>query len=156
MTRLRRDVFAIQRYYPQIYLACHRHHVRAVSTPYRLSAQDSALLTHLDEEQAVLTGELARHLGLSASTLSASVKRLASLGYLVRRPRDRDRRKIDLLLTAKGAEALSGTSVLDRRRIEGLLTQLMPVEARRAVDGLALLARAARQLQLKQPQTRGY
>jgi MarR family transcriptional regulator, organic hydroperoxide resistance regulator len=147
-------VSAIQRFYPQIYLACHRHHVRAVSTPYRLSAQDSGLLTHLDDDQAVLTGALAKHLGLSASTLSASVKRLESLGYIVRTPRASDRRQIELRLTAKGAEAMAGASALDRRRIVKLLGQLTPSESRQAVDGLALLARAARHLQIKQPQPR--
>jgi DNA-binding MarR family transcriptional regulator len=120
-------VIAIQRFYPQIYLACHRHHVRAVSTPYRLSAQDSGLLSHLDEEQAILTGRLARHLGLSASTLSASVKRLESLGYLIRAPRARDRRQVELRLTAKGAEAMAATSVLDHTRVANLLDQLTPL-----------------------------
>jgi DNA-binding MarR family transcriptional regulator len=155
MTRFRRDVFAIQRFYPQIYLACHRRHVRAVSTPYRLSASDSTPLTHLDEERATLTGELARHLGLSASTLSASIKRLAACGYLVRSPRAADRRKVDLLLTPKGAEAMAGTSVLDGGRVARLLGQLTPAETRRALGGLALLARAARLLQLKRPQPGG-
>lgn len=147
-------VITIQRFYPQIYLACHHRHIRAASTLYRLSAQDSGLLTHLNEEQAILTGELAKHLGVSASTLSASVKRLAALGYLVRSPRARDRRQIDLRLTAKGAEAMAATSVLDRRRVADLLKQLTSAEVKQAVSGLALLAQAARRLQLNPPQPR--
>jgi DNA-binding MarR family transcriptional regulator len=141
-------VVAIQRYYPQIYLACHVDHVRAISTPHRLSAKDSGLLSHLDEARGITAGQLARHLGVAASTLSAALTRLESLGYLTRHPRPRDRRTIELRLTARGAEAMAATSVLDRRRVAGLLARLTAAECRRAVAGLALLARAAGELQL--------
>lgn len=147
-------VTAIQRAYPQIYLACHVDHVRAVSTEYRLSAQDSSLLAHLDERRALLAGELARHLGLAASTLSAAIKRLERLGYLSRRTRPRDRRHVELRLTPRGAEAMAETSVLDVTRLEGVLTQLPLAKRRRAVAGLELLAEAARKFQFKQPQRR--
>ena len=145
---------AVQRYYPQIYLACHADHVRARSTAFRLSAQDSALLAHLDEDSPMLAGDLARHLGISASSLSAAIKRLGGLGYLERRPRPRDRRQVDLHLTARGAEAMASTSVLDRRRVEGVLATLSAAQRKRAVAGLATLAAAARQFQMQQPQRR--
>src|SRR5579862_7488882 len=139
---------AIQRYYPQIYLACHVDHVRAASTAHRISARDSGLLAHLDEENGITAGQLARHLGVAASTLSAAIARLESLGYLTRQARPRDRRIIELRLTAQGAEAMAATSVLDRGRVAGLLARLTPADCRRAVAGLALLARAAGELQL--------
>jgi DNA-binding MarR family transcriptional regulator len=144
-------VLAVQRYYPQIYQACHLRHVRAVSTSFRLSARDSALLSHLDRTRAVTAGRLARHLGVAASTLSAALQRLVSLGYLTRTPRPRDRRRVGLLLTAEGVAAMAATSVLDPRRVAALLAQLTAAEARRAVAGLALLARAAGELQLSRP-----
>jgi DNA-binding MarR family transcriptional regulator len=141
-------VAAVQRYYPMIYQACHVDHVRAVSTPHRLSAKDSMLLSHLDEAQGMTAGQLARHLGVAASTLSAAIQRLESLEYITRTPRPKDRRTIELRLTAAGAEAMSATSVLDRRRVAALLAQLAAPECRRALAGLALLARAAGELQL--------
>jgi DNA-binding MarR family transcriptional regulator len=141
------SVAAVQRYYPQIYLACHVDHVRAVSTPHRVSAKDSTLLSHLEETQGMTAGQLARHLGVAASTLSAAIARLEALGYLTRTPGPRDRRTIELRLTALGAEAMAATSVLDRRRVAGLLGRLTVAECRRAITGLALLARAARELQ---------
>ena len=140
-------VAALQRHFPQIYLACHVDHVRAVSTPHRLSAKDSTLLCHLEEMRGMTAGQLARHLGVAASTLSAALVRLESLGYLTRRPRPRDRRTIELRLTDLGAEAMAATSVLDRRRVAGLLARLTAAECRRAIAGLALLARAAGELQ---------
>jgi hypothetical protein len=45
---------------------------------------------------------------------------------------------------AKGAEALSATSVLEAARGEALLRMLPPADRARALDGLTLLGRAAR------------
>ena len=139
--RLIRDV---QRYYPRIYLACHVDHVRARSTPYRVSAKDSALLSHLDTREPVTAGQLAGHLGVVPSTLSEAIKRLERLGYLLRARRAGDRRRVELRLTEAGAEAIAATSVLDTSRLARLLRRLKPAERKRAVAGLALLARAAR------------
>jgi DNA-binding MarR family transcriptional regulator len=139
--RLVRDV---QRYYPQIYLACHVDHVRARSTPYRLSTHDAALLSHLDTREPVTAGELARHMGVVPSTLSATLKRLEGLGYLQRRRRADNRRRIELRLTEAGAEAMAAGSVLDAARVARLLARLKPAERARGVQGLALLAKAAR------------
>ena len=136
----------VQRYYPQIYLACHVDHVRARSTPYRISSRDAALLSHLDTREPVSAGRLAEHLGVVPSTLSASVKRLEALGYLGRVRRAGDRRTIELRLTEAGAEAMAQGSVLDASRVARLLACLTPAERRRAVRGLALLAKAARAL----------
>jgi DNA-binding MarR family transcriptional regulator len=85
------EVAAIQRFYPQIYLACHREHVRVASTAWELSSHDSAILAHLDQDSGMSPQDLRRHLGVTASTLSASLKRLAALGYIsnVQNPTDK-------------------------------------------------------------------
>jgi DNA-binding MarR family transcriptional regulator len=139
-----RDVRLIQTAYPQIYFACHTRHVRRASTATRLSATDSTLLAHLDEDEAVRPTVLARHLGLAASTLSAAVTRLAALGYVVQGRDGKDGRAIDLRLSAKGAAAMQASSVLDSARVHRMLTRLNPTERRRALEGLALLGKAAR------------
>ena len=138
-------VLEIQRLYPQIYLACHVDHVRAKSTPFRLSAADSSILAHLSPERPIEPRELARHLGVRRSTLSAAIARLAKLGYLSRTIHSEDRRRVELLLTPKGAEAMAATSVLDANRVAEVLTRLTKSERRRAVAGLALLARGSRE-----------
>ena len=79
------DVELVQRYYPQIYLACHKRHIRASSTGYRLSARDSSILVHLSETVPVTPTELAAHLSVRGSTLSAAIQRLEALGYLLRK-----------------------------------------------------------------------
>ena len=142
------DVFEVQRLYPQIYLACHADHVRAASTKWRISSQDASILVHLDRESGLSPRTLAAHLGVAASTLSASIARLAELGYLTSEPNETDRRKRELRLTPRGAEAISSTSVLNAERVQALLNKLKPDERKSAIRGLALLAEAARRLKV--------
>ena len=138
------EVFEVQRLYPQIYLACHRNHVRAVSTRFRISSQDASILVHLDAESAASPQQLAKHLGVSPSTLSAAISRLRKLGYLDVRTAERDRRKRELRLTKRGAQAISATSVLDQQKVRAVLNHLNASERQQALYGLGLLAEAAR------------
>ena len=140
------DVYEIQRLYPQIYVACHADHVRAVSTRWRISSQDASILVHLDREYGLSPRALAGHLGVAPSTLSAAISRLARLGYLSNVASEKDGRRRELRLTDRGAEAIAATSVLDARRVKALLKALKPAERKQALLGLALLARAARKL----------
>jgi len=139
-------VFEIQRLFPQIYLACHADHVRAASTSWELSSHDASLLAHLDRENATSPRALAAHLSVAASTLSAAIARLRRLGYLTSKPSPSDKRQRELRLTARGAEAIASTSVLDAKRVRELLARLNEQELTTAVRGLQLLAQAARQL----------
>src|SRR5262245_14342149 len=137
-------VFEIQRLYPQIYVACHNDHIRASSTSWRVSSQDASVLVHLDREVGIRPGQLAKHLGVAASTLSATISRLEKLGYLSSNPIETDKRQRELKLTSRGAEAISATSVLNVERVRSLVQKLTREERNSAVKGLALLARAAR------------
>ena len=144
------DVFEVQRLYPQIYIACHTDHVRAVSTKWRISSQDASILVHLVRDSGLSARELATHLGVAASTLSASITRLSKLGYLTSTPGANDRRKRELRLTERGAEAIASTSVLDAKRVRRVLDMLKPEERRTAIRGLALLAEGARRSKNKE------
>ena len=139
-----RDVRLVQVAYPQIYFACHTRHIRRASTAVRLSAADSTLLAHLDEDRATRPTELAKHLGVAASTLSAAINRLAQLGYATLDKTATDGRAVDLRLTAKGAAAMQASSVLDAALVAKMLTQLSPSERKRSLEGIALLAKGAR------------
>ena len=136
-------VTEVQRLYPQIYIACHVDHVRSTSTQWKLSSRDSSILSHLDREHATSPRELADHLAVASSTLSATIARLERLGYITS-DAGPDRRTRELRLTSKGAQAMSSTSVLDADRVRAALEQLSASERKQAVKGLALLARAAR------------
>lgn len=145
-----REVRAVQAYYPRIYLACHTRHVRRDTTSSSLTAAESGLLAHLDERMPVRAATLARHLGVSKSTLSASIKRLTALGYVAREPDEADARAVALRLSVQGARAMQAGSVLETRRVHKMLSQLAPADRRRAVDGLGLLARASAMMPTRQ------
>lgn len=140
------DIYEVQRLYPQIFLACHTNHVRAATTRWQLSSHDSAILSHLDRSSGLSPRSLAKHLSVAPSTLSASLKRLTNLGYLNCDAPANDQRRREIRLTDRGAEAMAATSVLDRERVRGMLKKLKPADRRWALNGLALLARAAREL----------
>jgi len=142
-------VFEVQRLYPQIYLACHVDHVTQRSTQWRLSSRDSSVLSHLDRDRGMSPRDLAAHLGVAASTLSATITRLVRLGYIANDVASADKRQRELRLTAKGAEAMASTSVLDATRVKRVLKKLTKEERVDAVRGLALFARAARELEEK-------
>lgn len=146
-----RDVRLVQVAYPQIYFACHTRHIRRASTAVRLSAADSTLLAHLDEERATRPTDLAKHLGLANSTLSAAISRLARLGYVALDRAARDGRVVDLRLTAKGASAMQASSVLDAPLVSRMLACLSSLERKRALAGIILLAKGARLAQGARP-----
>ena len=74
------------------------------------------------------------------------MKRLAQLGYVTQARDPGDARRMEVRLTAAGGQAMSESSVLEGTRVQSLLKRLTPDERSRALDGLALLARAAREL----------
>ena len=141
------DVRLVQVAYPQIYFACHTRHIRRASTGTRLSAADSTLLAHLDEDRTTRPTALAKHLSVANSTLSAAINRLARLGYVTMGKAVRDKRMVDLRLTAKGAAAMQASSVLDADLVARMLAHLSVSERKRALDGITLLAKGARMAQ---------
>lgn len=141
------EVLALQRFYPQIYLACHLDHVRRKSTAFGLTSNESSLLAHLDKVKSKTARDLADHIGVADSTLSAALKRLEKVGCVRRQLSKQDRRISLLRLTDKGEAALAVTSVLDTERVRALLAKLKRPERGEAMRGLALLAEAARRLQ---------
>ena len=149
-----KDVRAVQACYPQIYLACHTRHPRKPSTDAGISANDSMILGHLETTASMRAGDLAKHLGVVPSTLSATIKRLAKQGYLVRTSPTTDKRVVTLRLSAAGAKAMQGGSVLDTRRVTAMLGRLTAAERARALDGIGLLARASRAINPKSGEPR--
>jgi DNA-binding MarR family transcriptional regulator len=140
------DVAAVQRCYPQIYLACHTRHRRRRSTAAPLTSQESSILAHLSERQPIRAATLARHLGVVASTMSAAIKRLSLLGYIARGTDEDDARAAALRLSRQGARAMQAGSVLDTGRVAGMLALLPAAERARAIEGIELLAKAARRM----------
>ena len=103
------------------------------------------MLDHLDEIEPTGLLTLAAHMGVTASTMSLMIDRLARGGYVNRGRDSSDGRRVNLLLTKAGVRIKSEKSVLDPARVQSVLAQLTAEERKEAIHGLALLARASAQ-----------
>jgi DNA-binding MarR family transcriptional regulator len=79
-------------------------------------------------------------MGVAPSTMTETIDRLERLGYVAR---TRRRRAVEITVTPRGEEAMAATSILDPERVRALLARLSPLDRRRALAGLGLLAAAA-------------
>ncbi len=142
----RAEVETVLRCYPQIYFACHRRHVRDEKTQNILSAHQASILDHLDDVEGTPVLELARHMGVTASTMSLTVDRLERGGYVRRDRSKQDARRVDLRLTAAGVRIKRQQKVLEPDLIGVMLGRMDEKRRRKALRGLELLADAAREL----------
>jgi DNA-binding MarR family transcriptional regulator len=95
-------------------------------------------LHHLGEGHLVHPSDLARHMGVTPATCTASIDQLVELGFVVRRPDASDRRQVVLAVTPKGQRALES------------VWRAIDVALRGALDGISAkdVATTARTLDL--------
>jgi DNA-binding MarR family transcriptional regulator len=136
-------------FYPKIFLACHTRHVRDPQTNEVLTSHQASILDHLDEADPLNLADLARHMGVTPGTMSVAIDRLVQLGCVVRERDSEDGRRLQLRLTARGAQIKSAQTVLDPELVRALLEMLTPEEQADGLRGLAILARAAQAVQKK-------
>jgi MarR family transcriptional regulator, organic hydroperoxide resistance regulator len=132
--------------YAQIYFACHLRHVRDEETGRSLTVHKAAILDNLNEIEPTTLLELARHMGVTASTMSVNVNRLVGAGYVARTKDQHDRRRLALRLTKTGSRIKERNSVLDAKLVASMVRRLTPSELELGLAGLRLLARAASEL----------
>ncbi|HMD37762.1 MAG TPA: MarR family transcriptional regulator [Candidatus Acidoferrum sp.] len=135
----------LMEFYPRIYFACHRRHVRDPKSKRVLSAHQGSILDHLDQREPVMLLELARHMGVTPSTMSLQVEQLVRKSYVTRARDKKDGRRLMLRLSASGVRVREANSVLDTERVGKMLSRLSPEERAAGLAGLALLAKAARE-----------
>lgn len=138
-------------------MACHLEHIRDVVAGKMLSAHQASILDHLDAVEPVGLVELARHLGVTASTMSIHIDRLARKGYVHRIQDNSDGRRLKLTLTKDGLRIKETDKVLDPALVRAVMDQLSAAERKEGLRGLALLSRAANELlRLKSEKGRGF
>jgi len=133
----------LMEFYPRIYFACHRRHVRDPKSRQVLSAHQGSILDHLDAREPVMLLELARHMGVTPSTMSLEVQQLVRKGYVTRERDSKDGRRLMLRLSSGGVRVREANSVLDTERVRKMLARLSREECAAGIAGLALLAKAA-------------
>ena len=136
-------VAGVLTWYPKIFFACHTRHVRDPKSKRLLSAHQASILDHLDEHDAITLMGLARHMGVTPSTMSLTIDRLERMGYVSRARDTNDGRRVNLLLSTAGLRIKKLQSVLDPQRVRRMLVLLDEGERAKALRGLELLARAA-------------
>jgi len=139
-------VETVLRCYPQIYFACHRRHVRDPKTKTVVSARQASVLDHLDDVEGTSLLDLAKHMGVTPSTMSLMVDRLERGVYVRRERRQDDGRRVDLRLTPAGARIKRQQNVLEPELVDAMLERLDKDRRRQALAGLELLAEAAQEM----------
>ena len=137
------DVAVVLDAYPRIYFACHRRHVYDAEQRRLVSVHQASILDHLDAVESTVLSDLAKHMGVTASTMSLAVDRLEQNGYVTRERDSADRRRVRIRLTDAGVRVRRANSVLDPALVGDMLEQLSSAERRDALRGLQMLARAA-------------
>src|SRR5579872_5541016 len=138
-------VETVLRCYPQVYFACHRRHVRDEATKEILSAHQASVLDHLDDVEPTSLLELARHMGVTASTMSLTVDRLEKGGWVKRERSKLDARRVELRLTEAGLRIKKQQKVLEPDLVKAMLGLLDHGQRKKALRGLELLAEAAKE-----------
>lgn len=108
-----------------------------------ITARQAAILSHIDAARPAGVAELAERLGVSLSTMSLSLDRLARLGCIRRARHAEDGRRVEVHLTAKGKDLRDSATLLDGNRLSLLLDRLSPQQRQAAAHGVAVLAAAA-------------
>ena len=137
------DASGFEAAFERVFEACRAVGDRDGPSGTEVSERQMMILAHLDPAEPTMVGELAEYLGVTASTMSLTLKRLEARG-LVSRSRDPDDRRVtNVRRTDAGSEAAARRRLLSRARVERLLDRLDPLARARALDGLRLLAEAA-------------
>ncbi len=104
-----------------------------------ISPTQVAILAHVAESPGCGVKEIARALGLSAPSISVSVRQLEAKELLSRQPHPRDRRAVQLFLTPEGQALHEQTTAFQREFFARLLKGL---DAQEQAQLVSLLEKA--------------
>src|SRR6185295_8650385 len=102
-------------------------------------AQMRVLWTLDNNGSSATPGEIAERLGISSSTATGLVERLAEGGYIHRAHSTEDRRQVLLRLRPKGRRLMAGFRKLRQSRLQRLMARLGPNDVVRMTDALTTL-----------------
>ncbi|MFZ6719270.1 MarR family winged helix-turn-helix transcriptional regulator [Undibacterium sp. Ji49W] len=145
-------IYRIQSAYPRIYHSCHADHQPTAASGIAISQRDATILAHLSSADAMTQAQLARHLGITKSTMSEAVKYLVGQGLLEMEIAT-DKRAHLLRLTDKGKAMMGKSSILEADKLAAVLAEMTATEIEQAIAGLELLAQACFRLTTKREDT---
>lgn len=139
---LRQSLARLLESYPAIYFACRARELRDGRNRKVISAHQASILHYLNGEGLCLK-DLAASVGVTVSTMSLNVERLLRKGLILRVRDTRDRRRVQLRLSAAGWRIKKAQVLLDPTRLQDVLARLSLSEMKLAAEAVGLLARAA-------------
>jgi DNA-binding MarR family transcriptional regulator len=105
-----------------------------------LTASEMNVLANLADGQPRTVSEIGAAAGVRPTTLTGVLDRLADRGFLARAPRARDRRAVEISLTAAGARKAARVTeafaALESRALDGV-PQTAIAQAKRVLTALA-------------------
>jgi DNA-binding MarR family transcriptional regulator len=102
-------------------------------------AQMRVLWTLANNGRRATPGEISERLGITSSTTTGLVERLADGGYIRRTHSDADRRQVHLRLLPKGRRMMAGFRKLGQSRLKKLLGRLGRSDVARMTNALEIL-----------------
>ena len=102
-------------------------------------AQMRVLWTLANNGRSATPGEIAGRLGITSSTATGLIERLADGGYIHREHSEEDRRQVLLRLLPKGRRMMAGFRKLRHSRLQKLMKQLGQSDVARMTDALETL-----------------
>ncbi len=101
-----------------------------------LSAEEFGLYLLIEEFQPITPGDIARHSGMRANTVSAALQRLERRGHVVRTPNERDGRSVLIRLSDQGLAATLEAAAGNQRLLDRLAELVDVDELQGTVDEL--------------------
>jgi DNA-binding MarR family transcriptional regulator len=140
------DVETVLECYVRIYFACHLRQMEGNRKGGEVSAHQLGILNQIRQDEGTTVLELARQVGVAASTMSLTLDRLERGGYVRRVKDSNDGRRTLIQLTADGRRAREKQQVLEPERIKAMLERLSMPKRKEALAGLKLLRQAAAEM----------
>lgn len=140
----------VRQLYPAVY---RRFHVRRQHLPGSdLTPRMLGLLRHLAAAGPLTIGEQARHLGLTAATVTELVDRLEARRLVERMRDERDRRRVFVWLTSEGRRRAAGhPEVLETGLLASAVARMGHGERAHLIAGLRALLDAADAVEARAP-----
>jgi len=96
-------------------------HLERFRMTFGITPPEAQILAALTTHQVRAIADLQKRLGFKPSTLTSILDRLAARGFIVRTPRDDDRRSVNVKLTQTGRRP----ALIVRRSLEQLETKIV-------------------------------
>ncbi len=106
---------------------------------FDISVPEWRVVAHLSTDKKISVREIFHRVDMDKSKVSRAADRLVARGYVIKRQNPRDKRLIELSLTAKGRDMLNEIGDIAARYQAGVLTGMAPETARQFELGLRSL-----------------